>query len=275
MKVYISADLEGIAGVVDRSQLGGEGENYRRACWLMTGEVDAAARGAFDGGAGEVLVNDSHGPMTNIYIEELHEDVKLISGSPKDWSMMAGIFDSCDLAMFIGYHARQGVQGTLSHTYSSATVAELKLNGEVVGELGLSAYIAGYFNVPVGLVSGDDALCSEAKELLGERTKLVTVKKNLAHRAAESLTPAKAWRLIREQAAAAVREKAFPEPLALKIPVTMELTFQNRGMAEAAASLPEAELTSGITVKFSHPDLKEVIAAMGVMVTMAQEARQI
>ncbi len=275
MKVYISADLEGIAGVVDRSQLGGESENYRRARQLMTGEVDAAARGAFEGGADEVLINDSHGPMTNILIDELHEDVKLISGSPKDWSMMAGVFDSCDLAMFIGYHARQGVRGTLSHTYSSATVAELKLNGQVLGELGLSAYIAGYFKVPVGLVSGDDAACSEAEELLGERARLVTVKKNLAHRAAESITPAKSRRLLREQAAAAIREKAFPEPLYLKIPVTMELSFQNRGMSEAAASLPGAELTSGTTVKFSHPDLKEVIAAMGVMVNMAHGVRQI
>jgi len=273
LRVYISADLEGIAGVVARSQLGGEGENYRRARMLMTREVDAAARGAMEAGASEVLVNDSHGPMTNIFIEELHEEVKLISGSPKDWSMMAGVCEKSDLAMFIGYHARQGEKGTLSHTYSSASIAELKLNGRVVGELGLNAYIAGHFGVSVGLVTGDDAACSEAQELLGEMVKLVTVKQNLAHRAAESLTPQKACRLIREQAAQAVADQKQPAPLTLETPVNMLLAFHNRGMAEAAASLPGAELVSGVAVHYTHPDLREVIAAMGIMVEMAHSTR--
>lgn len=273
LKVYISADLEGIAGVVDKSQLGGEGENYRRARMLMTREVDAAARGAMEAGASEVLINDSHGAMTNIIIEELHEEVKLISGSPKDWSMMAGVCEKCDLAMFIGYHARQGEKGTLSHTYKSACFAEVKLNGRVLGELGVNACIAGYFGVPVGLVTGDDAVCSEAQELLGEKVKLVTVKQNLAHRAAESLTPQKACRLIREQAALTVTDQKLPAPLTLETPVTIDLSFHNRGMAEAAASLPGAELLSGVAVRYTHPDLREVIAAMGIMANMAHSAR--
>jgi len=270
LKIYISADLEGAAGVVSRDQLGGENENYRRARQLMTGEVNAAARGAFEAGAKEVVVNDSHGAMTNILIEDLDQEIKLISGSPKEWSMMAGISERFDLVFLLGYHARQGERGTLSHTYSSSALREMKLNNQVVGELGLSAYIAGYFGVAVGLVTGDDEACSEAKSLLGNHLKTAEVKKNLGHRAVESLTPAKAGQLIREQACQAVREKESMQPVTLESPVVLELAFQNRGMAEEAASMPGANMVSGSTVQFSHPDFREVAAAMQVMVTLAR-----
>lgn len=269
MNIYISADLEGIAGVVARDQLGGTSENYRRARKLMTDEVNAAALGAIDAGADEVVVNDSHASMTNILIEDLHEEVRLISGQPKALSMMAGICSEYDMAFLIGYHARQGERGTLSHTYSSTTIGQFKFNGQVVGELGLSALIAGYFGVPIGLVSGDDAVCSEGKELLGDSVKLAAVKKNLAHRAAESLGPLQAGRLIREQARQAVSAKESAKPLILKSPATLEITFLNRGMAEEASLMPGAEIVSGSTVKFTHPDTREVIAGLEVMVTMA------
>jgi len=273
LKIYISADLEGVAGVVSRDQLGGESDSYRRARLLMTEEVNAAARGAMEAGAKEVVVNDSHGLMTNILIEDLQEEVKLISGTPKEWAMMAGISDQFDLVFLLGYHARQAEQGTLSHTYSSSALGQMKLNNEVVGELGLSAYIAGYFGVPVGLVTGDDQACSEGKNLLGNALKTAVVKKNLAHRAVESLTPKKACRLIQEQAGLAIREKKQTQAVALKTPVDLEIVFQNRGMAEEAASMPGAELVSASTVRFSHPDFREVVAGMQVMVTLALSLR--
>ncbi len=269
MKIYISADLEGVAGVVARDQLGGEGENYRRAKKLMTDEIISAARGAMDAGAEEIVVNDSHGTMTNILIEELPEEVKLISGQPKKLTMMSGISEEFNLVFLIGYHSRQGEKGTLSHTFSSSLIRHFKFNNRLVGELGLSALIAGHFGVPVALVSGDDTICIEGKDFLGESVKLAEVKRNLSHRAAESLSPRKACRLIREQACRAVHDRELMKPVVMESPVTLEIAFQNRGMAEEAAVMPGAELVSGSTVQFSHPDFLEVIAGLEVMVNLA------
>jgi len=167
MKVYISCDMEGISGVVAGKQTEGNGEEYKRAQKLMTDELNAAIEGALAGGATEILVNDSHGHMRNILIEELNPKAQLISGSPKPLLMMQGIDASFDAAFFIGYHAQAGTAySVLDHTYAGI-VYQVSLNGRPMGETGLNAALAGYFGVPVVLVSGDKLLVEEATALLG------------------------------------------------------------------------------------------------------------
>lgn len=273
MKVYISADLEGIAGVVSKEQLGGENYNYKRARELMTEEVNAAAKGAFDSGATEVVVNDSHGPMTNILIENIHRDVQLISGTPKPNSMMAGISEEFDLAFLIGYHSRKNCPGVLSHTYSSGTVASLKVNNTEVGELGMNAIFAGYYDVPIGLVSGDNEVCKEGQDILDQGTKFVQVKETMSHTAAKSLHPQKARDLIHEQAKETVLNQANLKPLIKSTPITVTVTFLDRGMAEAASELPGAKLDQGSTVKFSHEDLIEAFKGFRVMIKLAHSVK--
>ncbi len=167
MRIYISVDMEGIAGVVHEDQTNPidprcAGE-YNRFRALMTAEANAAIEGALAGGATAVLVNDSHWLMRNLLAEQLHPSAQLVSGGPKTWSMMEGIESGHDGAFFIGYHARAGTQNAiLDHTYTDR-ILDVRVNGTSLGELGLNALLAGTYNVPVALVSGDQALASEAE----------------------------------------------------------------------------------------------------------------
>src|SRR2546426_5094855 len=176
MRVYISVDMEGIAGVVDESQtdpappaFAAEYGRFRR---LMTAEANAAVEGALAAGATRVLVNDSHWFMRNLLAEELHQAAELVSGDPKPRSMVQDIDRGFDAALFIGYHARAGTRNAiLDHTYADR-VHDVRLNGKPVGELGLNAALAGVHGVPVALVSGDSAVATEAKELDRKSTRL-------------------------------------------------------------------------------------------------------
>ncbi len=171
MRVYISVDMEGVAGVVHEDQTdpvdprhAGEYNRFRR---LMTREANAAGEGALAAGATRVLVNDSHWLMRNLLAEELHPAAELLSGGPKARSMVEGVDLGFDAAMFVGYHAMAGAaRAVIDHTYTSI-VHEVKLNGRPAGELAINAALAGIHGVPVALVSGDQALAAEAREVLG------------------------------------------------------------------------------------------------------------
>ncbi|HEX9888405.1 MAG TPA: M55 family metallopeptidase, partial [Nitriliruptorales bacterium] len=172
MHVYISIDMEGIAGIATRNQVIRGSDDYPRGRSLMTSEANAAIAGAFDGGATHVTVNDSHGDMSNLLPDELDERAELIIGSPKAASMVEGIDAPADVALFVGYHAAAGVEGgVLAHTYSSAVFADVRLNGASITEAELNAHVAAVHGVPVGLVTGDDHVCRVAADRLpGVRT---------------------------------------------------------------------------------------------------------
>ena len=177
LKVFISADMEGIAGVVNSDQTSSSGNDYNLARRWMTEEVNAAIRGALEAGATEIVVNDSHGSMRNIIVSELSPAARLITGSPKPLSMMQGIDDSFDAVIFIGYHAHAGTKdGVLDHTYSGSRIASIRVNGMELGETGLNALIAGWYGVPVVLVAGDSTVCSQAQEKLGKELEVAPVK---------------------------------------------------------------------------------------------------
>lgn len=277
MRIYLSVDMEGIAGVVHERQTDPadprSAPEYTRFRRLMTQEANAAIEGALLGGATEVVVNDSHGSMRNLLAEELHPRAVLVSGGPKRWSMMEGIERGADLACLIGYHARAGTPlAILDHTYTGQ-ILDVRLNGQPVGEVGLNAALAGTFGVPVALVTGDAALAREAEALLGSRVRTVAVKEAVSRHAARCLSPEEARRRIRDATAevvAAYRDGTLRlEPFRPATPVTLEVDFALTVQADYAAMAPGVERTGGRTVRFRHPDYREAFQAFRTVFNLA------
>ena len=271
MRVYISVDMEGVAGVVHEDQTdpvdprhAGEYNRFRR---LMTAEANAAIEGALAAGASAVLVNDSHWLMRNLLAEELHPAAELLSGGPKLRSMVEGLELGFDAALFVGYHARAGAaHAIIDHTYTGR-VHEARLNGRPVGELAINAALAGTYGVPVVLVSGDQALAAEARELLGPEVETVVVKHAVARFAARSLAPEEACRRIRAGAAAALRRPHAP--LVLASPVRLEVEFAVTHMADMAELVPGSLRSGGRTVEYVHEDYREVFRAWRALYNLA------
>lgn len=254
MKVYISADMEGITGVVAEDHVASNGKDYDLARRWMTHEVNAAIRGALLAGAQEIIVNDSHASMRNIILDELHPEAQLITGAPKPLSMMQGIDESFDAAFFIGYHAKKGTEAAImDHTYSGSRVIRLLINGIELGETGQNALIAGAYGVPVVLVTGDTKLVLETQELLGD-IPTVAVKEAIARYAAKTLHPQKAHELIEKAAAGALERINEFKPFTFKGPYTLEVELASSHMADMAELIPGVERITPRIVKFTHSD---------------------
>ena len=269
MRVYISADMEGVAGIVNDSFTDSKGQNYHRGCKLQTEEVNACIQGALEAGADQVLVNDSHGAMTNIIVENIDNKAELITGAPKPLGMMEGVADGIDAAFFTGYHSGQKQAGVLSHTYNYS-VAELKVNGISMGETGINALVAGYYNVPVALVSGDDRVTEEAANLLGTNVVTAAIKTSLSRTSAKTLTPLKAQELLREKSKKAILGINQLKPWTMTPPYNLELSFNDRGMAEKARLLPGAELAANSTLMYQTEDIRELYDAFRTMLVLAR-----
>lgn len=269
MKIYISADIEGISGVVNWGFTSQTEYNYSRARKLMTDEVNAAVTGAKLAGAEEILVNDSHGPMTNILIEDLDEEVRLISGNKKLLGMMEGIDDSFDGVLLIGYHARHNTLGVLSHSYYGSVVTEIKINGRVVGEFEFNTMVAGYYNVPVVFVSGDDVVAGQVREFNQDIETLI-VKKAHSRYCAESIQPKLVHKLLKEnvQKTLSSRLKNI-KPCKVEGKIELEIGFHNSGMAEATLFIPGVEMAAPNRVKYMAKDIIEAYKIRVALVTLA------
>jgi len=174
MRIFISADMEGLAGVVGDEQRSRKGQDYQMARRWMAQEVNAAVEGAIKAGAKEFVVTDAHAGAINLALPDLHQKAALIGGSNRPLSMMEGIQEGFDAAFFIGYHAMRGTQDAcMDHTYSEEKVMAVRFNGTPYGEIGINARVAGHFGVPVVLVSGDDKTAAEAKAFLGARQRSI------------------------------------------------------------------------------------------------------
>ena len=252
MKVFISVDMEGISGVVAWPQTEEGKHDYERMRRLMTQEANAAVLGAFQAGAEEVLVNDSHGGMRNLILEDLDPEARLISGSGKFMSMMEGVGPGFDAVFLVGYHSQAASLGVLNHTYAG-NVAHYWVNGKVMGETGMNALIAGFHGVPVVLVTGDSVVTAEARDLLG-KVETVTVKEPRSQFSATCLHPLKAQALIREAAARALGNLAAYRPLEPGAPSTVRLEFHTSGNADAASIMPGAVRIGPVTLEFTAPD---------------------
>lgn len=269
MKIYISADIEGISGVVNSSHTSPKGHDYNRARTLMTNEVNAAIRGAKAAGAKEVLVNDSHGPMTNILIEELEEDAYLITGNQKLLGMMEGINESYDAVMFIGYHAKHNTPGVLAHSYYSVVISEIKINGEIVGEFEFNTMVAGHYGVPVVFVSGDNILADQVKKFDSNITTL-TVKDALSRYTAKCTPPKKVHKLMEENISTALKNNTNSvKPCEIKGEVELEISFFNSGMAEIGLLVPGTTMIEPNRLKYNAKDIIEAYKVRGALTTLA------
>ncbi|MGJ9458186.1 M55 family metallopeptidase [Oceanobacillus sp. CF4.6] len=268
MKLYVSVDMEGITGVPDDTYIDSSKHNYERARKMMTDETNFVADAAFQFGCQEVLVNDSHSKMNNILIDELHPDALLITGDVKPFSMLQGLDHTYGAAMFIGYHARAGQAGVLSHSMIHA-VRNFYINDHIVGEMGFNAYVAGYFGVPVVLVAGDDQAAKEAAELIPNVT-TVAVKETISRSSVKSLTPKKAGELLAEKVTAALENRHMVKPLIPPEKPILKIEFNNYGQAEWANLMPKTEIERGTTiVRYEADHILEAYKAMLVMTELA------
>ncbi len=256
VKVYISADMEGVEGVATWAvQAGSKGREYEKFRQLMTKEVNVAIAAAYDAGATSVLVSDSHGDSQNLDIEQLDKRVELVRGGPRPLSMMDGIDESFAAVVFIGYHAAEGERdGTLAHTMNG--MVEIKLNGTAVAESGFNAAIAGEFGVPVVFISGDQTVTAHTQKLLGP-IETAVVKKALGFFAVRTIHPEEAQRRIAAGVRRGVERRAEIKPWRLTRPVKMEIRFKNVVDAELMSYLPGTERINGNTVVFTAKDMIE------------------
>ena len=253
MKVYISADMEGVTGVTGPDDVIPGRPEYERFRRLLTADVNAAIGGAAEAGATEFLVNEAHDGMKNILIEELDPRAEIIIGNRKPLSMMEGSQES-DVIFFLGYHARAGVEGVLSHTYSSPTeVIEVQLNGEPCSEARMNAALAGTEGIPVGLVTGDDVTCEEARSLY-PGVKTAQVKTAIDRYTARCLAPGAAQQRIREAAGSAVREVGALKPYVLEPPYTFTVEFATANLAAGTLRFPEITRLDDRRVSWANGD---------------------
>jgi D-amino peptidase len=269
-KVYVSVDMEGIWGVVASEQVSAASPEYAAARKWMAEDTNAVVQGLIEAGAGEIVVNDSHGSMRNIVADQLDARVSLISGAPKPLSMMEGIDRTYDAVVFVGYHARAGsAPATLDHTISSATVRSVKVNGQEMPELGLNAAIAGYFGVPVILLTGDTETCAQAKSILGEPVVTAAVKEAVTRVSARMYPRDEARRRLRVAAHEALTKRAAMRPFKVAGPVAFEVDFINAGQAVMPALLPGVERKGARSVTFSSNDYIEGFKLLRAIIGLA------
>jgi len=266
-KIYVSVDMEGVAGVVSNEQLGPAGFEYERFRQFMTEETSVALAAARAAGATEFVVGDSHGNMQNLLLEKLPKDVLVVRSAPRPLMMMQGLDESFDGVIFIGYHASTtNPEGVRAHTMSSAVLADVRLNGVSVPEAAFNAAIAGHFGVPVLAISGDDAIVKEARALLGDVEGAV-VKWAYGFHSAKTLTPEAARDVIREKVSAAMARRGSFRPYVVKTPVELDVRFKNYRPAEVLSYLPIVKRTDAHSVRFVGKDMLEVSRFMEFILT--------
>jgi D-amino peptidase len=248
-KVYISADMEGISGIVGDDQLSAGGAEYGRSRKLMAEDVNAAIRGALAAGATEIVVNDAHGSQRNLLPEDLDPSARLISHSFKRHGMMEGLDETFAAVIFIGYHAKADTPGGLFAHTGSGVVRDLQIDGRSVGEGGMNTMLAQWYGVPVVLVTGDDVAVAEVKEV-ATSARGVVVKRAINVRAAEL----KSVREARKEIEAAAREaigSARKEGPKRPSPVRVRLRYRNFTYPEIAEAFPTIKRVDPDTIEFT------------------------
>ena len=271
MKVLVSVDIEGVAGVTHFDQTSPGNPEYERARRLMTAEASAAVEGALAGGATEVLVNDSHGHYRNMIPELLHPAAMLIQGKPRPLGMMAGIETGVDAVMMVGYHAGAHSSGILAHTMNGFAFSRVWIGEHDASEALIYGALAAEFGVPVVLISGDDVLVDEGRRLF-PLAQAVEVKRATGCIAGTSLSPQEACRRLKEAAQRALAalpaaSAAPPAPFGCRVQV------RNSAMADLFSLLPFVERTDPVTVCFTAPSMLYTVRVLASLSAMAQSLR--
>ena len=253
MKVFVSSDMEGTTGVVDWSQAVGANPEYEYYRGLLQAEVNAAIDGALAAGATEFLVNDSHSSMQNLRPDELHGQASYLSGKHKPMYMVQGLDASFDAVFFISYHGSMSSSAVLSHTYNPRAIADVTLNGTVVGESGINALVAQSYGVPVVLITGDQTTADEAAPFC-PGIEAVVVKQSWTRFASTGLHPVQARELIRVGARTALERLSSFTPPQIPMPATLEVRFHTGDFAEMATWLHRVERIDEKTVAMVDED---------------------
>lgn len=271
-RLYISVDMEGIAGAVSANQISPTGGDYQRFRKVMTDEVMAAMAGAREAGATQFVIADGHGDLQNLLIDDLPAAVRVIRGGPRPLGMMEGIQTGrFDGAMLIGYHASaSSLSGVRAHTFSSSRLSEVRLNGAPASEGSINAAIAAQFGVPIILATGDDAAMEELRPAIGD-AETVAVKRALGFQAADTLTPARAQEAIRAAAKRAVMALPARPSAKASAPVTIDLTFHYYRPAELLSWLPMVERTGARSVRFKAPDAAAAMTFVGFVLAYSPD----
>lgn len=270
--VFISVDMEGMAGIVHLHQVMRGMPEYERSCRLMTAETNAAIAGARRAGATRIVVNDSHGDMRNFLLDELDEGVEVISGGDKPFSMGAGLDPSFEVAFFVGYHASVGSErAIMDHTYGGRTIYAMRINGRPQSETTLNAALAGAYGVRTALITGDRTTVAEATAAL-PGIEGVVVKEALGRQAARSLHPLEACRRIEQGAFAAYKQRETRPLYQPSGPFSLEIDWMNASMADLCVQIPEVERAGGRTVRYQSADYRTCYQMMLALLIMATPA---
>ena len=234
MRVLIMCDMEGVSGVTAWQQVDGGAAMYEEGRRLYTEEANAAVRGAKAAGASEIVVVDCHGAgavgwaFNSLIPEALHPDCEWVAGHA--WGRYAEMWedmrkkDGGGACLLIGMHARSGTpDGVLSHTISTVQYRNLWFNGDLVGEVGVNAALNGHYGVPIALVTGDEAVCREARRLLGDDLPTVAVKKGLTRYSARQIPPQRARQMIEQAACGALSDLSAAKTYIPQAPTTIKI----------------------------------------------------
>jgi D-amino peptidase len=270
VKVFISFDMEGVAGIVDWSQCLGPGQAYEEGRRLLLGEVNAAIDGALEAGATEIVCNDSHGTMNNLDPAQLHGQATYVSGRHKPLYMMQGLDGTADLVFMVGYHGSiSGESSVLSHTYNPSVISHVELNGVRVGESGINALVALACQAPVGLITGDQQTIDEADPFLADAERVV-VKESFTRFGASNLHPEVARELIADGARRAVERAAVEESevweiaaapagvAAPRVPESYAHSDDSEEPGPSVLALPAIALPAVLEVHVQTADMAEV-----------------
>ena len=253
MKVYMSVDLEGITGVVGSKQVMKNPGALPEVRELVTGDVNAAIEGAKEAGADTIWVNENHSGYELLF-EKIDPIAEVLLGNPKPLQTIDGIDSSFDCVFMIGLHAQGGTESAvLDHTWKPKITTSLHVNGIKIGELGLNALVAGHFDVPVVLITGDDAAARESKALLGD-VECAVVKYGIDRYSARCLHPSITREIIKKAASRAIQEIKRFKPFKLQPPYEIEIEYANSAFATRATWIPGAKRTGPFTVSFIAPD---------------------
>ncbi|MBP2170368.1 D-amino peptidase [Erwinia toletana] len=269
MKIFISADIEGIAGVMRPEQCSPGTAEYQLARALMEQEVNAAIDGAFAGGASEVVVADSHAAMTNLRAENIDSRARLVQGKPRGLSMVEGLEQQqYDGMMFIGYHSAAGESGVLAHTINGRAFYRVKINGQVMGESDIYAAAGAEQGSPLWLVSGDDTLQTWINQYYPS-VNYVGVKRAISQTCAESLSPVAAREAIREAAASAVRQASQVATTRISAPYQLELMVAKPVLGDLFCLIPGTERIDAITVGYRADNMATMVSLLSAFSYLA------
>ncbi|MEO0269595.1 MAG: M55 family metallopeptidase [candidate division WOR-3 bacterium] len=269
MRVFISIDIEGIEGIVSLDHTRREGKDYEKARKWMTNHLLSVINSLKKNGVEEIIVNDSHGDMSNILFDEIPENVRLITGNLKKLSMVEGV-EGCDAGIFLGYHSRAGSRGVLDHTYFGRVIYEVRINDKPVGEFTINAYVAGNFDVPIIFLTGDDEVIKEARAIIPEIEYVIT-KEARGRFSAMHFSFSKIEKEINLNIKKAIdkyKNKVI-KPLKIIGKVKIEADFLNTGMADIAEIMPKTKRVSPRTLSYEAENIIEAFYALRTWIGLA------